>query len=135
MGPGCARSLGGMPSAEAITDAVTRYLKAVADGTAEDVASCYAEEATLEDPVGSEPHRGRAAIKRFYTAIEDVQLHTELRMLRIAGGSAAFGFLVRTELPDRTFEIEPIDVMTFDENAQITSMRAYWSQEDTRLVE
>ncbi len=123
-----------MPSTDAIADAVARYLKAVADGTAEDIAACYAEDATLEDPVGSEPRRGRAAIREFYAAIEGAQRHTELLALRVAGASAAFHFLVRTELGDQTVEIEPIDVMTFDEDARITSMRAFWNSGDVRMV-
>ncbi|WP_327113663.1 hypothetical protein OHB12_32170 [Nocardia sp. NBC_01730] len=31
------------------------------------------------------------------------------------------------------FVPSPIDVMDFDEEGRITGMRAYWSQEDTRV--
>ncbi|MEV4380078.1 nuclear transport factor 2 family protein [Streptosporangium sp. NPDC049644] len=119
-------------STRKINDAVVRYLDAVANGTADDIASCYAEDGTLEDPVGSEPRRGRAAIREFYSALEGARRDTELLTVRIAGDSAAFHFRVRTELGDRTFDIEPIDVMTFDEDQRITGMRAYWSGDDMR---
>jgi len=111
---------------EKITGAVARYLHAVGNGTAADIASCYAQDGTLEDPVGSEPRRGRAAIREFYSALEGTQRYTELLTIRVAGDSAAFHFRVRTELGDRTFEIEPIDVMTFDEEAKISSLRTYF---------
>ncbi|WP_030912430.1 nuclear transport factor 2 family protein [Streptosporangium amethystogenes] len=119
-------------SAGKINDAVVRYLDAVANGTADDIASCYAEDGTLEDPVGSEPRRGRAAIREFYSALEGACRDTELLTVRVAGDSAAFYFRVRIERGDRTFEIEPIDVMTFDEEQRITSMRAFWSGDDMR---
>lgn len=123
-----------MPAPSVIRDAVAGYLKAVASGTAADIAACYAQDATLEDPVGAEPRRGLTAIEEFYSAIQDMRRETELLALRIAGHSAAFHFRVRTELPDRVVEVEPIDVMTFDDDGRITSMRAFWSPEDVRAV-
>ncbi|MEV7007225.1 nuclear transport factor 2 family protein [Streptosporangium sp. NPDC051022] len=118
-----------------ITDAVGRYLDAVANGTAADIASCYAPDGTLEDPVGSEPRRGHAAIHEFYSALEGARRSTELLAVRVAGDSAAFHFRVRTELAGQTYEIEPIDVMTFDDEQRITSMRAFWSAGDMRVAQ
>ena len=82
--------------------------------------------------VGSEPRRGRAAIREFYSALGGARRSTELLTVRVAGDSAAFHFRVRIERGDRTFEIEPIDVMTFDGDQRITGMRAYWSGDDMR---
>ncbi|RKT87176.1 steroid delta-isomerase [Saccharopolyspora antimicrobica] len=124
-----------MPEQSVIRDAVASYLKAVATGSAADVAALYAEDATLEDPVGSEPVRGRAAITEFYSTLENMRQDVELLALRVAGDSAAFHFRVRTELPDGAAEIEPIDVMTFDEAGRITTMRAFWSPEDVHLAQ
>lgn len=121
-------------SVERITHAVQGYLDAVATGTAQDIADCYAQDGTVEDPVGSEPHRGRAAIREFYSTIEDLRRETELLAVRVSGGSAAFHFRVRTHLPDQVVEVEPIDVMTFDEMGAITSMRAFWSPSDIRVT-
>ena len=123
-----------MPSAEVIHAAVVRYLAAVADGTASDIAACYALDATVEDPVGSEPRRGRAAITQFYTPLEAVKRETRLLTIRVAGGAAAFHFLVQTMLPEQTVEVEPIDLMTFDEDGLITSMRAFWNDADIRVT-
>ena len=61
---------------------VQRYLDTVAGGKADDVAALYAEDATLEDPVGG------------------------------------------------AMRIEPIEVMTFDGDGMITSMKAYWGPQN-----
>lgn len=117
--------------AERIRATVTAYLDAVASGVATDVAALYTENATLEDPVGSEPRVGRAAITEFYKAIETTENTTELFTLRISGANAAFHFRVTTKVAEQTYEIEPIDVMTFDEAGRITTMRAFWAPSDT----
>ena len=117
---------------EQIEATVRRYLAAVGSGTAAEIAACYSPEATLEDPVGSEPRRGREAIAEFFGPLEASRRSTELLTLRIGGGEAAFRFRVRTELPDGAAESEPIDVMTFDADGLITSMRAFWSEADVR---
>ncbi|NEW42646.1 steroid delta-isomerase [Nocardia cyriacigeorgica] len=119
-----------MATPDDIRSAIRRYLDTVANGSASDIAALYAEDATVEDPVGTPPHVGRAAIEKFYSALASVRVSTELNNVRVAGDSAAFGFRVVTDTGDQTIIIEPIDVMTFDENAQITSMRAFWSQDD-----
>ncbi|TQF74646.1 steroid delta-isomerase [Rhodococcus spelaei] len=119
-----------MASPDDIRAAVTRYLAAVGGGTSADVAALYADDATLEDPVGTEPKVGREAIEKFYSALDAVQNTTELLSLRVAGNSAAFHFRVVTDTGEQTVTIEPIDVMTFDDQARITSMRAFWSPED-----
>jgi len=122
------------PAADRIIEAVQRYLAVVGSGTAEEIAACYAEDGTLEDPVGSEPQRGRDAIRAFYAQLEGTKRETELITVRVSGASAAFHFRVRTELQDQIVEIEPIDVMTFDAEARITSMRAFWSPSDIRAT-
>jgi len=111
---------------------VHAYLDAVAAGVAADIAALYADDATLEDPAGSEPHVGRAAIAEFYKGVEGTENNTELLTLRISGSTAAFHFRVVTKAGGQTYEIEPIDVMTFDEDGRITSMRAVWAPEDMR---
>ncbi|MBX7450965.1 nuclear transport factor 2 family protein [Mycolicibacterium sp. 3033] len=108
---------------------VQRYLDAIAAGTAEDVAALYAEDATLEDPVGGgEVHIGRQAIAGFYKGMEgDHDITTELLTFRAGGHEAAFMFAITV---GGAMRIEPIDVMTFDGDGKITSMKAYWSQEN-----
>ncbi|WP_280421770.1 nuclear transport factor 2 family protein [Nocardia carnea] len=119
-----------MPEPDRIRAAVRRYLDTVATGTAAEIAALYHPDATLEDPVGSPAHTGRAAIEKFYSPLESARRRTELLSLRVSGDNAAFSFRVATETDGKTITVEPIDVMTFDEDARITGMRAFWSPDD-----
>jgi len=119
-----------MVSAEHITNAVNRYLELVATGTADEIASLYAEDATVEDPVGGEAHIGRQAIHGFYKNIENIPRATQLHSLRVAGHEAAFMFTITVGGDGGKMRIEPIDVMVFNSEGKISSMKAYWSPAD-----
>ncbi|MDH6284959.1 steroid delta-isomerase [Rhodococcus sp. LBL1] len=119
-----------MASAEDIKNTVASYMKAISGKSADAVAALFAEGATVEDPVGTEPKRGVEEIRSFFTAIESMDQTAELLTIRVAGNSAAFHFRVTTKAGDQTYVVEPIDVMTFDDDAKITSTRAYWAPED-----
>jgi steroid Delta-isomerase len=111
---------------EAITKAVNRYLETVSLGRPDDIAALYAEDATVEDPVGSEVHIGRQAIRGFYTAVEGAESKTEVVTLRALGNEAAFFW--RLMIGGMTIEI--ISVMTFDDEGKIASMKAYWGPDN-----
>jgi steroid Delta-isomerase len=121
-----------MPSADDYAKTVKRYLELVANGSADDVTALYAEDATIEDPIGSELRQGRAAIHEFYAAFESAEKQTELASLRVGGNEAAFLWSLKVTAGDSGTVIEPISVMTFDDDAKITSMRAFWSPADAR---
>jgi steroid delta-isomerase len=124
----------GMPSQEAITQTVNRYLELVAKGTADDVLTLYAADATIEDPIGSDLLRGHDAIREFYAGFQDAEKETELAELRVGGKEAAFLWHLTLNAGDRRTRISPISTMAFDEDAKITSMRAFWSPSDVRVV-
>lgn len=117
-------------SNDAAAAAVTRYLALVADGTADDIAALYAEDASLEDPVGSDVLRGREAIRAFYATLEGLSVTTTLITLRACAGEAAFHFRVETDTGAGVATMEPLEVMTFSPEGKITSMRAWWSDAD-----
>ena len=123
-----------MVSAEHIESVVHRYLDRVAHGTADEVADLYAADATVEDPVGGEVHIGRHAIQGFYKNIESAPKETELLNLRVAGHEAAFRFAITVGAGEHRIRIEPIDVMVFDAEGKIASMKAYWSPADVTPV-
>lgn len=109
---------------------VRRYLDLVSTGTAAEVAALYAEDAVLEDPVGSEPLRGREAIQGFYATLEPMKVTTELVSIRTVGGEAAFLFHIETDTGAGTAVLDPIENMVFDEDGLIRSMRAWWGEAD-----
>jgi steroid Delta-isomerase len=119
-----------MPSAEQITQTVTRYLDFVSKGQPDDVAALYAADATVEDPVGGEVHIGREAIRGFYGAIENVKAQTDVLTLRALGSEAAFHWTLTLDFGGSGMRIDIISTMTFDDDGQIASMKAYWSQDN-----
>ncbi|WP_156689351.1 nuclear transport factor 2 family protein [Mycobacterium sp. Marseille-P9652] len=119
-----------MPSAEHIADTVKRYIDLVANGGADDLVELYADDATVEDPVGGEVHIGRQAIHGFYSAVDNVERACELVTLRVCGNEAAFHFRLTVTAGEHRMVIEPIDVMVFDEEGKVASMKAYWSPAD-----
>jgi steroid Delta-isomerase len=119
---------------EAIAQTVNRYLEFVANGTADEILSLYATDATIEDPIGSEIRRGRDAIHEFYANVPDVGKQTELIELRVAANEAAFFWNLTLDAGGSRSRLSPISVMTFDDDAKITSMRAFWSTSDFKVV-
>lgn len=117
-------------SDEQIRAVAERYVELIGNGTADEITALYADGATVEDPVGSDPYVGKEAIHGFYSAMDGMTRSTKMLAVRIAGGRAAFNFEVRTPAGDATVVICPIDVMTFDDDAKVTSMQAYWGPAD-----
>ena len=123
-----------MSTREAITKTVNRYLEFLATGTTDDVLTLYTADATIEDPVGSDLRRGHDAIREFYAGFQDAKKETELTELRVTGTEAAFLWHLTLDAGDSRTRISPISMMAFDEDAKITSMRAFWSPSDVRVV-
>ena len=125
-----------MVSAEHVESMVHRYLELVASGTADEIAALYADDATVEDPVGGgEVHIGRHAIAGFYRNIESIPRETEMLALRVCGHEAAFMFAITVGAGEGArMRIEPIDVMQFNSDGEIASMKAYWSPANVSTV-
>lgn len=117
-------------SNEQIREVIHRYVDRVANGTTDEIVALYADGATVEDPVGSEVRTTRASIREFYATLEGMEQDGRVLTARINGGEAAFQFELVTKAGDQTITLAPIDVMTFDDDGRITSMKAYWSDDD-----
>ncbi|OBF36254.1 steroid delta-isomerase [Mycobacterium sp. ACS1612] len=115
-----------MSSPEDNAKTVNRYLETVSQGRPDDIAALYAEDGTVEDPVGGEVHIGRQAIRGFYQAVEGANSTTEMITLRALGNEAAFFW--KLNIHGMTLEI--ISTMTFDDEGKIASMKAYWGPEN-----
>jgi len=116
---------------ERITETVNRYLECAGKGAVDDTVDLYTPDATVEDPVGGEVHIGREAIRGFYSGLAGRgQFETEVVTLRALGHEAAFFWRLTMKVGDGGIRIEIISVMTFDSDAKITSMKAYWTPEN-----
>ena len=119
-----------MPSVAEMRATVDKYLELVASGTAEQLAGLYADDATVEDPVGTDPHVGRDGVLEFYKVIEPFKRSTELVSFKAAGNVAVFEFHIVTYFDAMTIELNPVDVMEFGDDGLVTRMRALWGPED-----
>ncbi len=111
---------------------VNRYLELAAQGKVDDIVELYAEDGTVEDPVGGEVHIGREAIRGFYSMIPAGNNETEMFTLRALGQEAAFYWALTVELGGNRVSIEIISTMTFNADGKIASMKAYWGPENIK---
>lgn len=111
--------------------AVEKYMATFSAGDVEGICSLYADDATVEDPVGTPVKEGIDAIREFYTGA--VTGGTQLGLtgdVRCAGDSAAFPFEARTERGDISGKVSIIDVFRFNDEGKVIEMRAFWGPEN-----
>ena len=119
---------------EATAATVRRYVALLATGTADDLVAMFADDATVEDPVGGEVRVGRQAIHTFFSALENLDRETELVLLRVAGHEAAFVFNITFTTGDARMRLEPVDTVVFNADGRIASLRSYFAPSDVAPV-
>jgi steroid delta-isomerase len=117
-----------MPSQEVMKAAMQAYIDAFNSGSVEAIAALYAENATVEDPVGSPVKSGLAQIRAFYShsIATGAKLSLDAPVRGSHGNAAAMAFTARIG----PVSVRVIDVMTFDEAGKFTSMKAYFGPGD-----
>ena len=114
-----------------IDAAVESYIEFLNTGTAEQIADLYAPSATVEDPIGADIRDTRDQLVEFYSIITNMEERTAtLKWKKIAGDTAVFEFTLVTGTSGMRFEITPVDIMVFDADGKIASMRAVWQPSD-----
>lgn len=100
------------------------------------IAALYADDATVEDPVGSPLKNGKAEVAAFYkmAVATGAKLKLAAPIRASHGNSAAMAFDVQLNMPTGEAIIQVIDVMTFNDAGQFTSMRAFWGKSDMVLL-
>ena len=116
------------PDTETVQAAVRRYLDAVSSGSGASIAALYAPTATVEDPVGHPPVRGIADIAAFYAGLDaNDAVHAVLTdEVRVAGPRAVIPLTITLTRAGQQTVIRPVNVMTLDREARITSMRSFY---------
>jgi steroid delta-isomerase len=116
-----------MPVIPEMIAAVHAYVAAFEAGDAAAAAALFAEDATVEDPIGSPLHRGREAIQAFYA--QSMATGAKLKLegpIRTAGDYAVFPFSVNLTLAAGPAQIDVIDSFKFNDAGQVVEMRAFW---------
>ena len=127
-----------MPDAEQIRATVQRYTEVFSAGDKESYVGLFAEDATLEDPVGGQVHQGIEAIRAFWDMTREMTPEIELVLtgpVRVAGQEAAFPGEARPVLGDARMAVPVVDTLAFDDDGKITRLRAFWDFADLRPLD
>lgn len=112
--------------AEHIADS---YLRCVSAGDLEGILALYADDACVEDPVGSEPVKGKKAIAEFYRGALAMNIKAERTgAVRYAAGELVFPFVCHSNAGETSLDIEVIDHFTLNPDNLVVTMRAFWSE-------
>lgn len=125
-----------MVSEEQMRAAMQEYIDAFNRKDLAALCALYADDATVEDPVGGEIRAGREVIDAFYAgALETGATLSLSAPIRASHGqSAAMAFEVALNYQGQAMVIQVIDVMTFNDAGKFTSMKAYWGPGDMQPV-
>ena len=124
-----------MPTPEAMTAAVHAYVKAFDQRDVDAVVALFAENATVEDPIGTEPKKGRGAIREFYTASMATGAKLALQgPVRVSANYAAFAFQVQLHFDNTDMRIDVIDTFKFDDAGKVLEMRAFFGPGNTHTT-
>ncbi|MCU1766001.1 steroid delta-isomerase [Pseudomonas sp. NFPP10] len=118
-----------MISSERIQAIMAGYVQKVDAGDIEAIVALYAEDAVVEDPVGQPALRGLAAIGDFYRqGLGQIKVAATLTgpVRATLNGCGAMAFRVDMLWQGEPCSLQVIDVMEFDEQGLIRSMKAYW---------
>jgi steroid delta-isomerase len=124
-----------MPDADVINATIDAYLAAFTASDRAGWLACFAEDAWIEDPVGTPRRDGVEAIGAFWDETHSMPDSIELRPLGlriVIGAEAVFTMQARPVLGDDTYELDVIDHMTFDDAGKITTMRAFFDPSTMR---
>lgn len=116
--------------------ALQAYVDGINAGDAEAVTALFAEDATIEDPVGTPAKRG-PEIAAWFT--DTIAYRTRIAPVAPVRGShgeeAALAFDVEFSPPEGPrLRIRSIDVCRFDAQGRIVSLRAFWGPEDIEVA-
>lgn len=115
-----------MTDIDRMTAAVHGYVAAFERSDPDAAAALYADDCTVEDPIGS-VIKGRLAVRAFYA--QAMATGAKLRLegpVRIAANNAAFAFSVNLSFDNSPKRIDVIDIFKFDAAGKIVEMRAFW---------
>ncbi|MEH6583342.1 MAG: nuclear transport factor 2 family protein [Halioglobus sp.] len=118
-----------------IAQVMQAYVDNITAGDLDAVVALFDEDAVVEDPVGSEPARGHAALREFYTmACESVGRMDLEGNVRARESWGACGMLAYPKGAEDSMVIETLDVMSFNDEGKITTMKAYWGDSNMRAL-
>ena len=119
------------PSESAIRSTLADYVRAFTEKNRELWMRVFAPDATQEDPIGSGQLSGREQIGRFwddaFAANRNIQLVA--REIYVCGSEATMVWSITRQTNDRgSRRYSGVDVFSFDSDARIRDVRAFWQR-------
>lgn len=127
-----------MATKDEMLTTVDRYLDAFSRGDKDAYLALFTDDGTVEDPVGTDVHRGPEAISAFWDGVRALSPVIELvptGPVRVAGDEAAFPMQAVSTMGDDKVVVDIIDVFVFADDGRISSMRAFWDLSEMRPLE
>jgi steroid delta-isomerase len=113
--------------------AVQQYMDGLTGEDVSVIVDLYADNAQIEDPIGSDIVSGREAITQFYGGVlASIQAAELSGPIRVAANEVAFPFQITIGSPDAPMYMDIIDVFKFNDAGKVELMRAFWGPENTR---
>ncbi|MFY7816361.1 MAG: nuclear transport factor 2 family protein [Chryseobacterium taeanense] len=111
-----------------LQNAMQSYINALNNKDIPGIVALFAEEGTIEDPVGSITEKASVGLPRLVGALPEnasFTLDTPIRTSHDLSG-AAFAMTVELIWDGKPMKIHSIDVMQFNKQGLITEMKAYY---------
>ena len=119
------------PSAELLRSTLDAYFAAIAARDPKRIASVFAKDGEIEDPVGSPIRRGREEVAALFAAgVATLASRVEIKVLAAlpSGDSiAAHRAMTACGKSGREVEAEGIDVLKVDAHGLIIRAEGYWN--------
>ena len=113
--------------------AVEQYMVGLEGDDVQVILDLYAEDAQVEDPIGSDLVVGHEALATFYNfALGSITKASLTGPVRLAASEAAFSFTLQLGDDSDPTYMDIIDVFKFNEEGKVISMRAFWGAENMR---
>jgi steroid delta-isomerase len=115
-----------------VASTIARYQSTFSAGDREGWLALFADDAVVEDPVGSPPRKGREEIGNFWDEVHARLDEASVLMTQgpaVCGLEAAWAFALTVRAGEFTVQLEIIDHGTFDDDGRIRSIRAFWNEQ------
>lgn len=124
-----------MITPERMIEAVEAYISSYNRADLEGICAIFADDAIVEDPVGSPPRIGKAALRELFASGIAAQARLTLDgPVRCTGDHAAFPFHVDLNWNGCAMRIDVIDIFDFDTDAKIKKLRAFFGDSNMNTL-